>query len=63
MKILMPLLLARYPLEENVRENEAEDARCLAIVEDLIQQAVSYASSYRVASFSLHKHFFFFPIC
>lgn len=29
----------KYPLEENVRENEAEDARCLAIVEDLIQQA------------------------
>ena len=27
-----------------MRENEAEDARCLAIVEDLIQQAVSYLS-------------------
>ena len=40
----MPICLDRYPLEENVRENEAEDARCLAIVEDLIQQAVSYLS-------------------
>lgn len=29
----------KYPLEENVRENEEEDRRCLAQVEDLIQQA------------------------
>ena len=27
----------KYPLEENVRENDAEDKRCLAIVEDLIE--------------------------
>lgn len=26
----------KYPLEENVRENQAEDARCLAEVEELI---------------------------
>merc|ERR1712002_380446 len=29
----------KYPLHENVRENEAEDARCLAQVEELIEQA------------------------
>jgi len=29
----------KYPLHENVRENEAEDARCLARVEELIEQA------------------------
>ncbi|XP_068086216.1 4-aminobutyrate aminotransferase, mitochondrial [Anabrus simplex] len=28
----------KYPLEENVRENEAEDRRCLAEVEDLIEK-------------------------
>lgn len=28
----------QYPLEENVRENQAEDKRCLAEVEDLIDQ-------------------------
>lgn len=28
----------KYPLEENVRENQAEDERCLAEVEDLIVQ-------------------------
>lgn len=28
----------KYPLEENVRENQAEDDRCLAEVEDLIVQ-------------------------
>lgn len=27
----------KYPLEENVRENQAEDAKCLAEVEDLIE--------------------------
>ena len=27
----------RYPLEENVRENEAEDSRCLALVEETLQ--------------------------
>merc|ERR1712066_1218257 len=26
----------RYPLEENVKENEAEEARCLAEIEDII---------------------------
>ena len=31
----------KYPLNENVRENEVEDARCLARVEELIEQAVS----------------------
>merc|ERR1711970_13694 len=29
----------KYPLHENVRENAAEDARCLAQVEELIEQA------------------------
>merc|ERR1712212_1410235 len=29
----------KYPLEENVRENEAEDARCLARVEELLVQS------------------------
>merc|ERR1712142_408388 len=29
----------KYPLHENVRENEAEDARCLARVEELIEHA------------------------
>ncbi|CAG2067854.1 unnamed protein product, partial [Timema podura] len=28
----------KYPLEENKRENEAEDKKCLAEVEDLIVQ-------------------------
>lgn len=28
----------KYPLEENVRENQAEDDRCLAEVEDLIEK-------------------------
>lgn len=28
----------KYPLAEHVQENKAEDARCLAEVEDLIQQ-------------------------
>lgn len=28
----------KYPLEENVRENQAEDAKCLAEVEDLIEK-------------------------
>jgi len=28
-----------YPLEENVRENTAEDERCLAIVEELMEKA------------------------
>lgn len=28
----------KYPLEENVRENQAEDQRCLAEVEELIEQ-------------------------
>ena len=32
------LLLDRYPLEENTRENEAEDRRCLAQVEDIIEE-------------------------
>lgn len=29
----------KYPLEENVRENEAEDARCLARVEEILAQS------------------------
>ena len=29
----------KYPLEENLRENEAEDARCLARVEELLAQS------------------------
>ena len=29
--------MIRYPLEENVRENEAEDKRCLALVEEVIE--------------------------
>jgi len=29
----------KYPLEENVRENSAEDQRCLAIVEELIEKS------------------------
>lgn len=28
----------RYPLEENVRENEAEDKRCLAQVEEILEK-------------------------
>ena len=28
----------KYPLEENVRENEAEDQRCLATVEEQIER-------------------------
>lgn len=28
----------KYPLEENVRENQAEDAKCLAEVEELIEK-------------------------
>ena len=31
----------KYPLEENVAENKAEDERCLAIVEELMEKAVS----------------------
>ena len=27
----------KYPLEENVKENEAEDQRCLAKVEELLE--------------------------
>jgi len=30
----------KYPLNENLRENEAEDARCLAMVEDAISQGL-----------------------
>ena len=30
----------KYPLAENTRENEAEDERCLAQVEELIEAAV-----------------------
>merc|ERR1712002_196748 len=29
----------KYPLEENVRENQAEDDRCLALAEELIEKA------------------------
>merc|ERR1719222_1819277 len=29
----------KYPLDENVRENEAEDARCLARVEELLAES------------------------
>ena len=29
----------KYPLEENLRENEAEDARCLARVEEILAQS------------------------
>jgi 4-aminobutyrate aminotransferase-like enzyme len=31
------LFFYRYPLEENVRENEAEDQRCLAQVEEILE--------------------------
>ena len=34
----------RYPLEENVAENEAEDSRCLAMVEELLAKSVSLIS-------------------
>jgi len=34
----------KYPLEENVRENEAEDERCLAKVEEIIE--ASYKGQY-----------------
>ena len=30
----------KYPLAENIRENEEEDERCLAQVEELIEAAV-----------------------
>ena len=30
----------KYPLHENVRENQQEDERCLALVEELIEKAV-----------------------
>ena len=36
-KYVNMLLLYRYPLEENVRENEAEDQRCLAQVEEILE--------------------------
>jgi hypothetical protein len=29
----------RYPLEEHVRENDAEDARCLALAEERIDES------------------------
>ena len=32
----------KYPLEENVAENKAEDDRCLAMVEELMEKAVSF---------------------
>ncbi len=35
---IAPFPRYKYPLEENVRENEAEDRKCLAAVEDLIDQ-------------------------
>ena len=31
----------KYPLEENVKENEAEDQRCLAKVEELLEAGES----------------------
>jgi len=31
----------KYPLEENVRENQQEDQRCLAIVEELMEKATA----------------------
>jgi len=30
----------KYPLAENVRENREEDLRCLAIVEEMMDQAI-----------------------
>merc|ERR1711963_1363118 len=33
--------MGMYPLEENVRENEAEDARCLARVEEILAQSTA----------------------
>merc|ERR1719495_2551383 len=33
-----------YPLEENARENAAEDERCLALVEELIEKAMNDGS-------------------
>lgn len=35
---IAPFPQYKYPLEENVRENKAEDEKCLAVVEDLIVQ-------------------------
>ncbi|CAH1170438.1 unnamed protein product [Phaedon cochleariae] len=35
---IAPFPKYRYPLEENARENQAEDARCLEQVEELIEQ-------------------------
>ena len=31
-------MIFRYPLEENVKENEAEDQRCLAQVEEILEK-------------------------
>jgi len=34
----------KYPLEDNVRQNQAEDERCLAMVEELMEQATKDGS-------------------
>eukprot|EP00118_Oscarella_pearsei_P016969 m.166065 g.166065 ORF g.166065 m.166065 type:complete len:135 (+) comp38911_c0_seq7:1519-1923(+) len=34
---LAPFPQLKYPLEENVRENEAEEKRCLASVEEILE--------------------------
>ena len=31
-------MIFRYPLEENVKDNEAEDQRCLAQVEEILEK-------------------------
>ena len=38
MRSYMDLSCQRYPLEENARENEAEDKRCLALVEETLER-------------------------
>ncbi len=40
----MLLAIDRYPLEENVRENKAEDERCLAKVKDGERTLYYYSS-------------------
>ena len=42
----------KYPLQENMRENMVEDERCLAKVEELIEQAVN------ISILILDKYFF-----
>ena len=37
-RLKLKLQINRYPLEENIKENQAEDQRCLAQVEDILEQ-------------------------